>query len=401
MDTKQKSRPGDAQRPKRPANSGETAKRRPVQEQSQTRNAARQQEADARRQPQQRRPAREPENAARKVESSAEEVVFRPAQQPRKPRQEKVDPQAAQRATRRRQSAQRAQERKQQEKRRKNRPAVTYIQPKPFNLNRLLLQLAVVLAVVAAITMGLSVFFKVENVVVYGNKAYGAWTIQEASGIETGDKLLSLNNARVSGKIKAALPYVDTVRIGIKLPDTVNIYIEEFDVAYAIQTGDGTWWLMTSQGKAVEQIDGGTASSYTKVLGVTLDSPVAGEQAKAVVTSTGDSTGDEASATEATGETVPVTVTGTDRLNAALKILSCMEDNDIVGEVASVDVTSLTNIELWYGQRFQVKLGNTDDMDKKISCMYQAVSQLNDYDMGVLDVSFTTWPDQPGYTPFE
>ena len=237
---------------------------------------------------------------------------------------------------------------------------------------------------------------------VYGNRAYGAWTVQEASGIEAGDRLLSLNNARACGKIKTALPYVDTVRIGIKLPDTVNIYIEEFDVAYAIQTGDGTWWLMTSQGKAVEQIDGGTAGSYTKVLGVTLDNPVEGEPVKAVITQDAPaSTQTEEGATVPAGETIPVTVTGTDRLNAALHILSCLENNDIVGEVASVDVSSLSNIELWYGQRFQVKLGDTGDMEKKITYMNRAISQLNDYEMGVLDVSFTTWPDQPGYTPFE
>ena len=192
------------------------------------------------------------------------------------------------------------------------------------------------------------------------------------------------------------------MRIGIKLPDTVNIYIEEFDVAYAIQTGDGTWWLMTSQGKAVEQIDGGTAGSYTKVLGVTLDNPVEGEPVKAVITQDAPaSTQTEEGATVPAGETIPVTVTGTDRLNAALHILSCLENNDIVGEVASVDVSSLSNIELWYGQRFQVKLGDTGDMEKKITYMNRAISQLNDYEMGVLDVSFTTWPDQPGYTPFE
>ena len=394
MNTKDKKRAAAPGR--RPAERTDTAGHRAAPGGERPRADARQNAESTRRQPGSR-PARDTE--PRQIESSAEEVVFHPNRQPgQTPR----DPQRARRAAQRRRSAQRARERKEQEKRRKHRPAVSYTQPRPFHLNTLLLQIAVVLAVVAAITMGLSVFFKVKNVVVYGNRAYGAWTVQEASGIEAGDRLLSLNNARACGKIKTALPYVDTVRIGIKLPDTVNIYIEEFDVAYAIQTGDGTWWLMTSQGKAVEQIDGGTAGSYTKVLGVTLDNPVEGEPVKAVITQDAPaSTQTEEGATVPAGETIPVTVTGTDRLNAALHILSCLENNDIVGEVASVDVSSLSNIELWYGQRFQVKLGDTGDMEKKITYMNRAISQLNDYEMGVLDVSFTTWPDQPGYTPFE
>ena len=78
-----------------------------------------------------------------------------------------------------------------------------------------------------------------------------------------------------------------------------------------------------------------------------------------------------------------------------------MELNDIVGEAASINVQSLTNLELMYGSRYQVKLGNTDQMEKKIADMKQAVAQLNDYQTGILDVSYTTWIDRPGYTPYE
>ena len=258
------------------------------------------------------------------------------------------------------------------------------------------MKILIVVAVVVAVTLGLSVFFKVEKVVVYGNKAYSAYTVQEAGGIETGSNLLSLNNTRACGKIKAALPYVDTVRIGIKLPDTVNIYVEEIDVAYAITTKDGTNWLMTSEGKVVEQIDSGIASGYTKIEGVYLDNPVPGERAVAVEVVQETTPEDAGNATEE----APVIITGAARLNAALAILEQLEVNDIVGEAASIDVRSLSNIELWYGQRFQVKLGDANHLDIKIAWMKSAVNQLSDYDMGILDVSFTTWPDRVGYTPF-
>ena len=266
-----------------------------------------------------------------------------------------------------------------------------------MNLNQMLMRILIVVAVVVALTLGLSVFFKVEKVMVHGNKAYGAWTVQEAAEIETGSNLLSLNNTRACGKIMAALPYVDNVRIGIKLPDTVNIYIEEIDMAYAITTRDGTYWLMTSNGKVVEQIDGGTASSYTKIEGVHLDNPAPGQQAQALELIQQDPAATDAGPTE---EPAQVVITGAARLQAALMILQHLEANDIVGEAASIDVSSLSNIELWYGQRFQVKLGDANNMNIKISWMKSAVNQRSDYDMGILDVSFTTWPDRVGYTPF-
>ena len=307
------------------------------------------------------------------------------------------NPEAIKRAEQRRKSAQRAKERKAEEAKRRNRPEVTYTQPVPISLNQMLMKILIVVAVVVAVTLGLSVFFKVEKVMVHGNKAYSAYTVQEAGGIETGSNLLSLNNTRACGKIMAALPYVDNVRIGIKLPDTVNIYVEEIDVAYAITTKDGTNWLMTSGGKVVEQIDSGIASSYTKIEGVYLDSPAPGEQARAVEVIV-ETTPDEGNGP--TEESEPVIITGAARLAAALDILEQLERNDIVGEAASIDVGSLSNIELWYGQRFQVKLGDANHMDIKISWMKSAVNQRSDYDMGILDVSFTTWPDRVGYTPF-
>ena len=334
--------------------------------------------------------------AGRAPEAVAEEMVFKTEQ----PKQSRVrTPEETKRSAMRRRSAKRAQQRKEESERSKKRPAVTYTQPKPFQLNHLLLQLSVVIAVVLAVVIGLSVFFRVDKVVVYGNNAYSAWTVQEASGISKGDNLLTFGNPRACGKIMTALPYVKDVRIGIKLPDTVNIYIQEYDVAYAIATEDGTWWLMTSGGKVVEQIDAGIAASYTKVLGVELDSPAPGAQAKAVEDTTPVS-GTEGAA-DSTQPTSPMAlVTGADRLKAALLILNALELNDIVGEAASINVSSLNNMELQYGVRYLVKLGDTGNMEYKIASMKQAVAQLNDYQTGILDVSFTTWPDGPFYTPY-
>ena len=335
----------------------------------------------------------------REIETEAQEEVFRPenAPQKRNPR----DPAAAKRVAQRRKSAQRAKEREELAKRRKNRPPVVYTDPKPFNLNRLLIQLVAVLAIALALTMGLSVFFKVETVKVYGNEAYSAWTVQEAAGLEGGENLLSFGRAKACGKIKTNLPYVKTVRIGITLPDTVNIYIEEHDVSYAIRTIDETWWLITSSGKVVEQIDGGAAAAHTKILGVYLDAPEPGQPAKALETVLMEETEtvDPQMATETTEP--PVLITGASQLNAALEILVAMERNDIVGDVASVNVENLTDIVLWYGSRYQVNMGDTSKIEKKISYMNQAVAQLSDYQIGVLDVSFVTWPDQVGFTPAE
>jgi len=363
--------------------------------------AARRREAAARRraEAQAAEKAREAQNrqTAAVTDNSIPEMVFKPtAEQPSRVR----TPEESKRSEIQRRSAKRTKERQEEAKRSEKRPTVTYTDPAPFNYRKLLLQLGIVVAVVLAIVIGMSVFFRVEHVVVYGNDAYSAWTIQEASGIENGQNLLTFGATRACGKIRTALPYVDTVRIGIKLPDTVNIYIEEFDVLYAVRSGEGEWWLMTSGGKITEKIDSGRANSYTKVLGVEVESPTVGNQAKAVEEFVPVS--QETNPEDATGETEPIyTVTGADRLKAALMILDALELNDIVGEAASINVQSLNSLELMYGTRYQVKLGTSADMENKISQMKAAITQLNEYQTGILDCSFTTWTDQVGFTPNE
>ena len=271
-------------------------------------------------------------------------------------------------------------------------PAVIYTQPLPFNRDRLIVQLITATAVVLAIVMGLSVFFRVETITVTGADTYSAWAVREASGISEGDKLLTFSKIRAASQIMANLPYVKGVRIGIKLPDTVNIMIEEESVVYAIKSSDGQWWMMDSDGRVVEQANNAKAATATQVLGVTLEAPTVNEK--------GVATEMTPSETNELGELIPVSTTGAQRLTAALQILKALENNDIVGEAASVDVTSTEDIILWYGTRYQVNLGDTSRLDYKVDCMNDAILQMSDYQSGVLDISFTIWPNQVGYTPF-
>ena len=292
-------------------------------------------------------------------------------------------------------------EKRRRQAQRWNMPATMYIQPAAFNSRRLAVQLLTVLAVVMAFVLGMSVFFRVKTITVSGANVYSAWTIREKSGISVGDNLLTFGRTKASGQIIANLPYVKSARIGIKLPDTVNIEIEEEAVVYSIQDQDGVWWLMNSDGKVVEQTSSTNAKSYTQVLGVTLSEPHASEAGVAkedVPATTADADGSDPTATTAY---TPTLVTAAQRLNAALKILEALEDNDIVGDAASVDVSQLQDIILWYGTQYQVNLGSIDRIDYKIAYMKNAILQMSEYQTGILDVSFTTWPDCAGFTPFD
>ncbi len=275
-------------------------------------------------------------------------------------------------------------------------PDVVYTQPGPFNRNRFLLRLATVVAVVLALLFGMSIFFKVKTVTVTGMNKYTAWDVREASGIQDGENLLTISEPKLSSNIKSRLPYVDKVRIGIKLPDTVRIEIKELDVVYAIEASDSSWWLIRADGGVVEKTNSADAGLYTQIKGVKLEAPEVGKP--------GTAAQPQQSAEE--GQTVPVTVLASEQFSAVISILQYLESNRIIGEIASLDVSNLGNIELWYGERFQLLLGDTTQLSYKIALIKTAIEQyMQTYDSGILDASLTIQPDpekeyQVIYTPF-
>ena len=292
---------------------------------------------------------------------------------------------------------------------RRSESQVVYTPPKPFNKLRFLLGLVTVVAIVLALSLGMSIFFKVENILVSGTHKYTAWDIKEASGIREGDNLLTLGKARVGGKIVAQLPYVDQVRIGIKLPDTVNIEITELDILYGIQGSDNSWWIINAQGRVLDRTTGIVAENYTKILGVRIADPIVGEYAVAVAEETQPTVDPEATTDVTTPEgetetapTAPIeTVDAAEQMNLALNIVRHLEDNGIIGEVTSVDVGNLYDLQILYDNRYEVLLGDGSQLSYKIRAMKEAAMQMSDYQQGILDVSFTTWPNSVGYTPFE
>ena len=285
---------------------------------------------------------------------------------------------------------------------------VIYTPPKPFKRGRFILRLVTVAAVVLAIVLGMSVFFKVQTVEVSGCQKYTPWDVSEAADIEIGSNLMTISRAQIGGNIISKLPYVDSVRVGINLPDTVMIEITELDVVYAIEDEEGNWWLMNTDGKVVEMTNAVTAEHYTKVLGVRIQVPQIGQQAAAQETQTttipvtdeeGEE-GEEKLTLPATQPTISVGITGAERLRSVLTVLQLLSTNSVSGMIDSVDVSSLTAVELWYDERFQVNLGDLNRLEYKLGALKATIDQMEAYESGHLDLSFTNWPDKVGYTPF-
>ena len=259
-----------------------------------------------------------------------------------------------------------------------DKPNVSSGKVKIFQRSRLYLQLITVFAIALAFCLGISIFFKVDTITVSGNNHYTPWTVAQASGIQEGENLLFFGRFGAQVKIKQSLPYVEKGRIGIKLPGTVNIVIEEVPVVYSIRDLDGSWWLISSTGRIVEQVNSASAGKSTAIDGVVLDAPVAGEQAVAW---------EAPAATDGEGNVIPSAGNNADRLKAALAIAQELERNEILGEAASIHVQDLQNIRLWYADRYEVRLGDSTDLAGKIAAMRVAIHKMGQFQTGVLELA--------------
>ncbi len=253
-------------------------------------------------------------------------------------------------------------------------------------------RLAASIGVAVLISLMLMAFLRVRTVSVVGNSMYSQTEIQEASGISQGSALLLVNKTTAASRIRAQLPYIDEVRVGIKLPDTVKIEVVELETTFAVAADDGSFWLINSGGRLIEKITGKDASDYLKIDGVRIQSGEVGDQAKAVEEpeppEPEESEEEEDAGEEETAEERPPEATAAERLDVALQIVRQLAEEDDIRAITSVDVSSIYDLQIWYGTRFQVKLGGTSELSYKLEYMVAALAQLESYQSGVLDLTF-------------
>ena len=139
------------------------------------------------------------------------------------------------------------------------------------------LRLLSLIVVIAAIVGALTMFFRIDTIVVQGNARYTDEQIIEAAGVQKEQNLVLLNKYDVKQAIFDALPYVETVVVNRKYPDALLLTVTECVASAAIPGADGTW-LMSDSGKILERT-AKIPQDCVRVTGCELSEPSVGAQA--------------------------------------------------------------------------------------------------------------------------
>lgn len=223
-------------------------------------------------------------------------------------------------------------------------------------------KLLIMLAVVAAVVLGVAIFFQVRTVEVQGNVIYSDEQVSEISGVEPGDNLVMVNRASVMGNIKANLPYVQDVSVGLILPDTVVVKIKESDVAGLVKADVGSEWYINTKGRILGSTSSGFNGQIIELTGFTVVAPAAGQQAVA---------------SEGMAE----------NMSAALAVLAEMEETGLMDQVTSVNAEKSYDVRLFCAEQYEIMLGGTDELDYKIWYLQEVLAALDSYQTGMIDLT--------------
>ena len=224
---------------------------------------------------------------------------------------------------------------------------------------RLLPTIVTFLIVLGAIIASIMVFLKVAEIKVINSTKYAAADIIATSGIKIGDNMFSVNKFEVAEKILNEYPYIESIKIRRKLPDTFTFEITERTPAVYIRA-DGKKWLMDDSAYVLEMFSENDKMTVPEIAGATAVVPQEGKE---------------------------LVLTQPEQLEALKKILVALEQTKVAGKIRQINIEKFYDIKVVYEDRFMVTLGDSENLRWKMEMMKAVASDLSEDERGTLNLS--------------
>lgn len=222
----------------------------------------------------------------------------------------------------------------------------------------------VLLAVILIIVSIKMPYFKIQTINVYNNSTLNSNEIISESKIKKGANIFYLNTKSIESNILDN-PYVSNVKISRKLPNTINIYVEERKAAFYVEK-DKKYVIIDKNGICLEIVSDIKNLNLIQLIGVDASKAKVGE-----VIAVDDK------------RKLSTISTLTDIISA---------NNSICKNIKSIDIQDEVNINAYYNN-MEIKLGSSDDLLKKLN---RAINIINGENLsaqkGYVDVSFNGNP---------
>ena len=259
----------------------------------------------------------------------------------------------------------------------------------------LLFKLLCAAALVAAATLGATVFFQVETIAVVGNSRYTAQEIIAASGVQVGDNLFQMNKGQISQQILQQLPYIGEVSPQRSLPSTLTFQVKEISAAAKVEVYQEPVTQEETGGETLGEGDDSDSSGQEETLTLADQPWLISVSGKLLEVAPGDS-----GVLSVTGLTVLSPQAGTMlavpqeqqyRLSALKELLTALEEQGQLDLVSSIDLTHSTWVGMRYRENFEARLPLGEDMSHSLAVLSAAVEDTlqtrGDQAAGIMDLT--------------
>lgn len=227
------------------------------------------------------------------------------------------------------------------------------------------------IVVVAAITLSLTVLFRVDQIAIEGETRYSSDQIIESSGLYYGENLFRANVNLAEKTIENKLPYIGQVKISKSLPGKLLISVQEDDVAGAAGY-NGQYVTLSCEGKVLELSDS-VPEGVATIKGLNLTKAVPGETASYETEDEGSLFGQLGEAVEQSG----------------------------ISNVSAIDLSDQYQLTVTIENKFLLKLGTPTYLQRKLTFAQEILkNHLKDSPSGVIDLSSIQENNQ-AYVPYD
>lgn len=246
-----------------------------------------------------------------------------------------------------------------------SRDEVRSINKKKMNRRRKLKKnmLSVLLAVVVmcvGLVLVFSLFFKINTITISGDKVYSDKMVADKSGIEMGENLFKVNGEKLTEKLSKDLPYIKSVTVERKLPDTIIINVEAAKEVAAITTKKG-FVLLDETGKVLDKNASILKENVAVVNNVKLKEYIEGEK---------------------------VILTDEKKTETLIKLFEAIKNADMQ-LLTEIDLKNVNDIKIKYDDRITFAVGSLTNIETKLARGVAALekeNEINAYSEGTLDL---------------
>lgn len=223
-----------------------------------------------------------------------------------------------------------------------------------------LFKMLLIVFVIAIFFGATTIFFKINEIKIVGDSRYTDSQIITSSGVQVGDNLMFIEKISIAKNMFKELLYLDKVKINRIFPDVLEITVKDSVPTFTfLENGNNI--LLDTNGKYLENIE--DPAAYIQIIGL-----------EPLLLHIGDN--------------IFETHVGSSDLLG--QIVDSLKKYNLLKNVKSIDITKDYDIKLKYTDRFDVLLGDSTELDKKIMFLSTVESKLSENDKGVIDISDST-----------